>query len=102
MRGWGDSMRRSFVRGRVLGVCVGLVLLGGCTMTPEDKAFYGRGWINPDELDRDPMTQGISGPPDAGSGTGAVAARPAPASGGGQGAGMPTGGDSGWVRVQGN
>ena len=20
-------------------------------MTPEDKAFYGRGWINPDELD---------------------------------------------------
>jgi hypothetical protein len=22
-------------------------------MTPEDKAFYGRGWINPDELDQD-------------------------------------------------
>jgi hypothetical protein len=20
-------------------------------MTPEDKAFFGRGWINPDELD---------------------------------------------------
>jgi hypothetical protein len=26
-------------------------LCGGCYMTPEDKAFYGRGWINPDELD---------------------------------------------------
>ncbi len=25
--------------------------LSGCYMTPEDKAFYGRGWINPDELD---------------------------------------------------
>ena len=25
----------------------------GCSMTPEDKAFYGRGWINPDELDQD-------------------------------------------------
>ena len=28
-----------------------LLFLSGCTMTPEDKAFYGRGWINPDELD---------------------------------------------------
>ena len=40
---------------------VPLSLLGGCTMTPEDKAFYGRGWINPDELDQDqsppPSTQ---------------------------------------------
>lgn len=27
--------------------------VSGCTMTPEDKAFYGRGWINPDELDQD-------------------------------------------------
>ncbi len=34
-----------------------LLFLGGC-MTPEDRAFYGRGWINPDELDQDqpPMT----------------------------------------------
>jgi len=30
-----------------------VVLLGGC-MTPEDKAFYGRGWLNPSELDREP------------------------------------------------
>jgi len=22
-------------------------------MTPEDKAFYGRGWLNPDELDQE-------------------------------------------------
>jgi hypothetical protein len=29
-------------------------MLGGCMMTPEDKAFYGRGWINPDELDQEP------------------------------------------------
>jgi len=28
-------------------------LMNGCMMTPEDKAFYGRGWINPDELDQD-------------------------------------------------
>jgi hypothetical protein len=31
-----------------------LCMLGGCMMTPEDKAFYGRGWINPDELDQEP------------------------------------------------
>jgi hypothetical protein len=30
-----------------------IFLLGGCIMTPEDKAFYGRGWINPDELDQE-------------------------------------------------
>jgi hypothetical protein len=30
------------------------VLMSGCMMTPEDKAFYGRGWINPDELDQEP------------------------------------------------
>ncbi len=29
-----------------------IFLLTGC-MTPEDRAFYGRGWINPDELDQD-------------------------------------------------
>jgi len=28
------------------------LFLGGC-MTPEDRAFYGRGWINPSELDQD-------------------------------------------------
>jgi len=30
-----------------------VAFLTGCTMTPEDKAFYGRGWINPDELDQE-------------------------------------------------
>jgi hypothetical protein len=28
-----------------------VVFLSGCYMTPEDKAFYGRGWWNPSELD---------------------------------------------------
>jgi len=30
-----------------------IFFMSGCMMTPEDKAFYGRGWINPDELDQD-------------------------------------------------
>ena len=36
-------------------LCLGAAsfFLGACTMTPEDRAFYGRGWINPDELDRE-------------------------------------------------
>jgi len=34
-------------------VLVSIFYLGGCSMTPEDKAFYGRGWINPDELDEE-------------------------------------------------
>jgi hypothetical protein len=36
------------------GGLVGAGLLSGCYMTPEDKAFYGRGWVNPDELDVEP------------------------------------------------
>jgi hypothetical protein len=27
--------------------------LNGCAMSPEDKAFFGRGWWNPSELDVD-------------------------------------------------
>lgn len=30
-----------------------VLFLSGCMMTPEDKAFYGRGWVNPDELDQE-------------------------------------------------
>jgi len=37
----------------LLGLIAPMFLLGGC-MTPEDKAFYGRGWINPSELDEEP------------------------------------------------
>ena len=39
----------------LLAACILAPLLSftGCSMTPEDKAFYGRGWINPDELDED-------------------------------------------------
>jgi hypothetical protein len=39
---------------RAAVIAAACILLTGCTMTPEDKAFYGRGWINPDELDREP------------------------------------------------
>ena len=44
-------------RGRMATVALAILMvtpvlfLSGCYMTPEDKAFYGRGWINPDELD---------------------------------------------------
>jgi hypothetical protein len=54
-----DSKTKFSAGGRVIAklVLAGLLLgpasffLNGCYMTPEDKAFYGRGWINPDELD---------------------------------------------------
>jgi len=54
--------RNTTVRGVMLRVLVAAALvapavfLSGCMMTPEDKAFYGRGWINPDELDQDQAT----------------------------------------------
>jgi hypothetical protein len=59
-------------RRRPLGVIAAIALLApllllttGCTMTPEDKAFYGRGWINPDELDQDqPPPRAFSNPTD--------------------------------------
>jgi hypothetical protein len=39
--------------------------LTGCSMTPEDKAFYGRGWINPDELDQEePPPRAFTNPTD--------------------------------------
>ena len=47
---------------RIRGIATGMLamamlgaafFLGGC-MTPEDRAFYGRGWINPSELDQEP------------------------------------------------
>jgi hypothetical protein len=43
----------AFPKAAALLLLAAAPLLGGCYMTPEDKAFYGRGWINPDELDRD-------------------------------------------------
>ena len=36
-----------------IAVLAPMLFLSGCMMTPEDKAFYGRGWINPDELDQE-------------------------------------------------
>lgn len=46
--------RRFHLRAALLGLCAAPLFLGACTMTPEDRAFYGRGWLNPDELDREP------------------------------------------------
>ena len=58
-----DSFRKPAPKGsprcRITSAALAVVLLipvsflWGCSMTPEDKAFYGRGWINPDELDQD-------------------------------------------------
>ena len=43
-------------------VLASILFLGGC-MTPEDKAFYGRGWLNPSELDeQDPPPQSFTDP----------------------------------------
>ncbi len=53
------SIRNARLRGLLLRTLLALALLApilalsGCMMTPEDKAFYGRGWINPDELDQE-------------------------------------------------
>jgi hypothetical protein len=46
---------------RAVALLIPIIFLSGCMMTPEDKAFYGRGWINPDELDQD---QSPPHPPD--------------------------------------
>jgi len=54
-----DSIRNANLRSLVLRALLAaalltpVIFLSGCMMTPEDKAFYGRGWINPDELDQD-------------------------------------------------
>jgi hypothetical protein len=37
----------------MIALAAPVLFLAGCMMTPEDKAFYGRGWINPDELDQE-------------------------------------------------
>jgi hypothetical protein len=49
----GRSQNPVGVTAMVLILFVATVFLCGCSMTPEDKAFYGRGWINPDELDQE-------------------------------------------------
>jgi hypothetical protein len=48
--------RRTLAVVLIVAALAPIGLLGGCTMTPEDKAFYGRGWVNPDELDYDNST----------------------------------------------
>ncbi len=51
----GAGFRGGLIGRAILAVLVlsPIFMLGGCMMTPEDKAFYGRGWINPDELDEE-------------------------------------------------
>ena len=45
-----------------LALLAPIFVLGGC-MTPEDRAFYGRGWINPSELDQQsPPPRSFEGP----------------------------------------
>jgi len=41
-----------------------LPFLAGC-MTPEDRAFYGRGWLNPSELDQQAPPPGSTKDPTA-------------------------------------
>jgi hypothetical protein len=54
------AMNVTKVLALMAALAVPMFFLNGCMMTPEDKAFYGRGWINPDELDHDQ-----DGPPPA-------------------------------------
>ena len=53
MHSWNKSRRVLAFAALALGLLAPACLLTGCNMTPEDKAFYGRGWINPSELDED-------------------------------------------------
>jgi hypothetical protein len=40
-----------------------LVFVSGCAfMSDEDRDFYGKGWINPKELDQQPMHHAIPNP----------------------------------------
>ncbi|HEX4084110.1 MAG TPA: hypothetical protein VHY22_04305 [Chthoniobacteraceae bacterium] len=50
---WNNLRRPLTLAAALLGLAAPASLLTGCNMTPEDKAFYGRGWINPSELDED-------------------------------------------------
>ena len=45
-----------------------VAVLCGCTeMSPEDREFYGKGWIHPGELDRERPTQMPNHPETTGS-----------------------------------
>ena len=62
---WRAVKRRVGIWGLVIATVAPALLFSGCMMTPEDKAFYGRGWINPDELDQDqPPPRAFSNPTD--------------------------------------
>lgn len=54
---------------------------GGCAfMDPEDRDFYGKGWVKPTELDREPVHHKILDPshPETTTTTSTTAARTAP------------------------
>jgi len=56
LRGWIDCHGRyrngMGMAALALALLASIFFLSGC-MTPEDRAFYGRGWINPSELDQE-------------------------------------------------
>ena len=63
----------------LLLIVVGLVG-GGCAfMDPEDRDFYGKGWVKPTELDREPMHHTIPDPSRPQETTTATTTRTAPA-----------------------
>ena len=48
---------------QILLVAVAMIGLGGCAfMSDEDRDFYGKGWVNPRDLDRQPMHHPIPNP----------------------------------------
>lgn len=56
-----------------------LAILCGCSeMSPDDREFYGRGWIHPGELDKERPTQMPAHPET----TGSLGGAPGPAAAG--------------------
>ena len=58
-------MKRAFL---FLLIVPSLAVLCGCSeMSPDDREFYGKGWIHPGELDKERPTQMPEHPETAGS-----------------------------------
>lgn len=57
-------MKRAFLLLLVAGLAVGL---GGCEMSPDDREFYGKGWLHPSDLDGERPTKMPAHPETAGS-----------------------------------
>lgn len=58
-------MKRAFL---LLLIVPSLLVVCGCTeMSPEDREFYGRGWIHPGDLDKERPTRMPNHPETTGS-----------------------------------